>query len=141
VRWSSVLVLTALGCLAQDLESIKAERDPERRSERALDAAERTLSVSRDNYAEGDYKKAMAGVNEIREAVDLARDSLVDSHKNPHKSKYFKRAELRLRELARHLEEFKRESSVDDRPPIDALIAHVNEIHDELLVGILEKKK
>ena len=134
-------MLTALACLAQDLESIRSERDPERRSERALDAAERVLSVSRDNYAEGDYKKALAGVNEIREYVDLARESLVESHKNPHKSKYYKRAELKLRELARHLDEFKKESSVDDRPPIDALIAHVNEIHDELLSGILEKKK
>jgi hypothetical protein len=136
-----LLVLSALVCWSQELDSIKAERDPERRSDRALDWADRLLSVSRDNYAEGDYKKALAGVNEIRESVDLAQKSLMESHKNPHKSKYYKKAELRLRELARHLEEFKRESSVDDRPPIDSLIAHVNEVHDELLTGILEKKK
>jgi hypothetical protein len=135
------LLVTALACSGQDLEAIRSEHDPERRSDRALDAADRTLSVSRDNYAAGDYKKALAGVQEIRDAVDLARDSLLESHKNPRKSKYFKRAELRLRELARHLDEFKRESSVDDRPPIEALIAHVNDLHDELLSGILEKKK
>ena len=141
MRWLWVLTFAALVCGAQELDSIKAERDPERRSDRALDWADRLLSVSRDNYAEGDYKKALAGVNEIRESVDLAQKSLMESHKNPHKSKYYKKAELRLRELARHLEEFKRESSVDDRPPIDSLIAHVNEVHDELLTGILEKKK
>lgn len=135
------MVMAGLGCWGQDLDSIRSDRDPEHRSERALDAAERTLSASRDDYAAGEYKKALAGVNEIRQAVDLARESLVESHKNPRKSKYFKRAELRLRELARHLEEFKRDSAVDDRPPIDSLIAHVNDIHDELLTGILEKKK
>ena len=136
-----VLVLAALACQADDLEAVKSERDAERRSERALNMAERTLTASRDSYAKGEYKTALASVNEIRAAVDLTHKSLVESHKNPHKSKYFKRAEVNLRELSRHLEEFKREASVDDRPPIDALIVHVNEIHDELLARILEKKK
>ncbi len=141
MKWICVVALTALACRAQDLGTAKFEHDPEKRSERALDAADRRLNASRDSYAAGDYKTALAGVNEIRESVDLARQSLADSHKNPRKSKYYKRAELRLRELARHLEEFKQEASIDDRPPIDALIAHVNQIHDELLAGILEKKK
>ncbi len=135
------MIFAALVCRALDLETARSEHDPEKRSERALDYAEGRLEASRDSYASGDYKKAMAGVNDIREAVDLARTSLEESRKNPRKSKYYKRAELRLRELARHLEEFKRESSIDDRPPIDALITHVNQVHDDLLAGILEKKK
>lgn len=140
MKWLCVLVLAVFASPARDLDEVRSERDPGRRSERALDSAQRTLNASRDSYAAGEYKKALAGLDEIRQAVDLARQSLMDSHKNPRKSKFFKRAELNLAELARHLEEFKHESSVDDRPPIEALIAHVNEIHDELLSGILEKK-
>jgi hypothetical protein len=136
-----VLVFALLACPAQDLSAVKSEPDPEKRSDRALDAAERNLGVARDTYAAGDYKTALTGLDEIRAAVDLSRQSLADSHRNPRKSKYYKRAELRTRELARHLEEFARESSVEDRPSIEALVQHVNQVHDELLSGILEKKK
>lgn len=141
MKWIWVVALAVFACRAADLDAVRSEPDLEKRSDRALDLAEKSLGASRDLYSTGDYKKALAGLEEIRQSVDLARDSLVESHKSARKSKYFKRAELRTRGLSRHLEEFARECAVDDRPPVEALVAHVNQFHDDLLSMILEKKK
>ena len=141
MRWICVIALAMLACRAADLDAVKSEPDLEKRSDRALDLADKSLSASRDLYSAGEYKKALAGLEDMRQSVDLARDSLVESHKSPSKSKYFKRAELRLRGLARRLEEFARDCALDDRPAVEALAAHVNQVHDDLLSGILEKKK
>ena len=141
MKWIWVVALILFACRAADLDAVRAEPDLEKRSDRAMDVAEKTLGSARDLYGAGDYKKALAGLEEIRLSVDLARDSLIESKKSPRKSKYFKRAELRMHGLSRHLEEFSRECAVDDRPAVEALVAHVNQIHDDLLSGILEKKK
>jgi hypothetical protein len=139
-RVLAVFAATMLALAAADLEAVKSERDPEKRSERALDFAVKTLSSARQSYSEGEYRKALESVGDIGASVDLAYDSLKASGKEARKSKYFKRAELRLRELSRHLDEFAKEVAVDDRPPIEKVNERAHAVRDEILSGILEKK-
>ena len=91
--------------LAFDLTSITSEPNLEKRSERALDYANLALDAARDHYNAGDYDKSQSDLQEVRDSVELAYQSLSDTGKDPRKDpKFFKRAELRLRELLRRLE-------------------------------------
>jgi hypothetical protein len=78
---------------------------------------------------------------EAGEAVDVAYQALSDTGKNPRNNKYFKRAELRTRELTRRLDGLSQTVGVDDRDPVTKLRDHIAEVHDNLLKGIMSKKK
>ena len=69
-------------CLAFDLAAIKLEPNLERRSERALDNASAAMDLARDASSAGDTEKLKAAVTELRDSVDLAYQSLVDSGKS-----------------------------------------------------------
>jgi len=74
--------------------------------------------------------------------VDLAYSSLSETGKNPRKSpKYFKQAEMQTRELSRKLDDFQHEMSYTDRPSLDKVRLRVQEVHDELLTGLMEGRK
>ena len=60
---------------------------------------------------------------------------LFRSRKSP---KYFKAAEIATRDLVRRLEAFQREMSFEDRPMLEATKKKVQQVHDELLVGLME---
>jgi hypothetical protein len=130
-----------IAAFAFDLAAVSSEPNLERRSERALDNATVALMAAREAYVAGDQAKAQAGLDEVRDSVDLAYQSLKDSGKTPRNNKYYKRAELRTRDLARHLEGLRDTFSLLDRPLVDRVRDHVNEVHDMLLQGILSRKR
>jgi hypothetical protein len=131
----------APGLLRADLKAAMAEKDLERRSKLALDNAEVVLQAAKAAYQQGDIDKTKAAITEIQESVDLAYKSLDDTHKNPRKSpKYFKSAELTTRDLLRRLDTFDHDMSYDDRPILKPLKDRVQQVHDDLLVGLMEGK-
>jgi hypothetical protein len=133
-----ILVLT----LAFDLTAIQSEPNLEKRSERALDYANLALDAARDDYNSGNYDKSQNELQEVCDSVDLAYQSLSDSGKDPRKDpKFFKRAELRTRELLRRLEGVGQGMSQVDRGTLDKVRERVSEVHDNLLNGIMSKKK
>ncbi len=78
---------------------------------------------------------------EVRESVEIAENSLRETGKNPRKSpKYFKHAEIETRSLLKRIESFQDEMGVADRPTLDALRTKVQQVHDDLLMGIMEGK-
>src|ERR1700683_2663707 len=100
-----MMYLILVLALAFDLTSVTTEPNLEKRSERALDYANLALDAARDHYNAGDYDKSQNDLQEVRDSVDLAYQSLSDTGKDPRKDpKFFKRAELRTRELLRRLE-------------------------------------
>lgn len=136
MQWILVLAL------AFDLAAVKSEPNLEKRSERALDNAYMALTAARDAYEHGDTAKTQSALEEVGESVDLAYDSLSQTGKDPRKSpKYFKRAEMKTRELLRHLDELRESMSLVDRGPLDRVRAHISDIHDNLLQGLLTKTK
>jgi hypothetical protein len=133
-----ILVLT----LAFDLTAIQTEPNLEKRSERALDYANMALDAARDDYNSGNYDKSQNELQEVCDSVDLAYQSLSDTGKDPRKDpKFFKRAELRTRELLRRLEGVGQGMSQVDRGTLEKVRARVAEVHDNLLNGIMSKKK
>ena len=141
------LILPMLLCLAPaallraDLAAAKAEPNLERRSKLALDNAAVALKAARAAYNGGENAKLAPLIAEVGESVGLAATSLKETGKNPRKSpKYFKHAEIETRALLKKIESFQDEMNVADRPTLDALRTRVQEVHDDLLMGIMEGK-
>jgi hypothetical protein len=135
-------VLLLAGVVRADLGPAKAEPNLEKRSKLALDNAEQALKAARQEYAKGDDARVAALATEIRESVELAGASLQETGKNPRKSpKWFKRAEIETRDLLRRLDAFQQEMSMADRGVLDPVKAKVQQVHEELLLGVMEGKR
>jgi hypothetical protein len=128
--------------LALDLNSVKQEPNLERRSDLALDHANEQLDTAREAFNSNDNSKMQSALAEITDSVNLSYQSLLDTGKDARRSpKFFKRAELRTRDLVRRLEGLEHAVDVDSRAYVDRVKDRVSEIHDELLKSIMSKKK
>ena len=140
--WGLALALALGGAalpLRADLKAALAEKDLGRRSKLALDNAQAALQAARSAYGQGDMEKTKASVGEVQESVELAFQSLNDTHKNPRKSpRWFKNAELTTRDMLRRLDTFDHDMSYEDRPILKPLKDKVQQVHDDLLVGLME---
>ena len=134
--------LAAVAPAAADLSKAKAEQNLERRSKLALENAALELKAARDAYNNGQMDKVTAHVAEIGESVQLAYDALKETNKDPRKSpKWFKNAEIATRDLERKLETFQDDMSYNDRAGLDPVKAKIQQVHDDLLLGLMEGKK
>jgi hypothetical protein len=146
VLWGMAITLGlgAVGVRAAsaDLGAARAEANLEKRSKLALDNAQAALKAARAAYDKGDNAAVDAALEEVRQSVDLAQDSLEQTGKNPRDHpKYFKQAEITTRDLLRKMETFQQEMSYVDRPLVEGVKARIQQVHDELLVGVMEGKK
>ena len=131
-----------IACLAFDLASVRQEPNLERRSELALDNADTALTNAREAYKAGDFEKTKTAADEIEESVTLAYDSLRETGKDPRRSpKFFKRAEMATRQLLRRIDGLLESMSVADRPALLVVRDRVSDVHDDLLNGIMKKRK
>ncbi len=126
--------------LAADLNSVKNEPNLEHRSEMALDYANQSIDAARDAYNAGDVAKMQAALAQVSDAVDVSYEALSETGKNPRNNKYFKRAELRTRELVRRLDGLAQTVNFEDREPVSKVRDHVADVRDNLLKGIMSKK-
>ena len=143
MTWRLLLgIVLVSGVLRADLQQAKAEPNLGKRSALALDNAFNALTQARDAYTKGENAKVETFTKEIIESVALAETSLHATGKNPRKSpKWFKRAEGSTRELLRRLDSFQQDMDASDRPMLDAVKAKVQQVHDDLLLGVLEGKE
>ena len=133
--WAVVMAGALLGA---DLAAVKAEPNLEKRSEKALVYAGEVVTAMRAELDSNNVEKIKTQLVEFQAAVDLSVDSLAATGKNARRSpKYFKRAEVRLRELLRRLETFKRDMPFDDRPALDDVLTHVGKKIDGLVEATL----
>jgi hypothetical protein len=130
------------GLAHADLKAALAERDLGRRSKLALDNASSALKEARAAYEKGDNAKVAAAAAEIQESVDLAYDSLKSTGKDPRRSpKWFKHAEIETRDLLKKVETLQHDLNFQDRPMLDKVKTRVQQVHDELLTGLMEGRK
>ncbi|SRR5258708_7033797 len=128
--------------LAFDLAAVRQEPNLEHRSELALDNADAALTGAREAYKAGDFEKTKTQAEELEESVTLAYDSLRDTGKDPRRSpKVFKRAEMATRQLLRRIDGLIESMSVADRAALLVVRDRVSDVHDDLLNGIMKKKK
>ena len=141
MAWLSIALLAAL-LYATDLGTIKQEPNLERRSDLALQYASTALDTAREAYTAGDLDKTEAAFEEVGFSVDLAYDSLGQTGKDPRRSpKFFKRAEVSTRQLLRRLDGMMESMSLADRSLVEKVRDRVADIHENLLKGIMSKKK
>jgi hypothetical protein len=128
-------------CLAFDLTAIKLEPNLERRSDRAIENASIAMDAAREAAGAGDIAKVKASLEELQDSVDLAYQSLVDSGKSARRNpKFFKKAELKTRELMRRLEGLAQSVDSDDRTLVESVRDRVSKVHDDLIQDIMQKK-
>ena len=127
--------------LVFNLASVRNEPNLEKRSELALDNANTALDQAREAYQAGDGKQVEAALGEVAESVTLAYQSLDETGKDAHRSRFFKRAELRTRELVRRIEGLREAASFEDRSQFERVRDKVADVHDNLLKRIMGKRK
>ena len=141
-----VLALTAFtavpGLLHADLRTALAEPDLGKRSKLALDNAAAALKTAREAYSKDNKDALTAAATEIVDSVNLASESLKATGKNPRRSpKWFKQAEIATRDLLKKIDTLQHDMSFEDRNVLDKAKARTQEVHDELLLGLMEGKK
>jgi hypothetical protein len=125
-----------------DLQKALKESNLEKRSKLALENATDALEAAREAYTNGDNAGVSARAAEITASVELAQLSLEKTGKNPRRSpKWFKRAEIATRDLVRKIETFQQAMSYTDRHLLDQTKTRIQEVHDQLLLGLMEGKK
>jgi hypothetical protein len=133
-------ISTVLG--AMDLSSAKKEPDPEKRFEKALDVAEEALKEARTLPAAGgsidDLEKDMTT---MVGGIELSLQSLHDTGKRPNKlERFYKRGEMRTREMLRQLQNLIQAIAFESRPPAEKAQGRLNEMHEEFLLGVMGGK-
>ena len=144
MRWimAGALLLLVAGVSLADLDQARAEPNLEKRSKLALDNAVAALKEAREAYKAGDMQKMTAKASEVQESAELAFTSLVKTGKDPRKSpKWFKRAEIESRDLLRSIETLEHDMSLDDRVILEKAKKKVQQVHDDLLTGLMEGGK
>lgn len=135
------VVLLSTAVFGADLRQARAEPKLEKRAKLALDNATAMLQAARDAYRKGDNAAVSAAAAELRESVDLAFSSLDDTHKDPRRfPRWFKYAEIQTRDLLRKLDAFQSAMDFQDRPLLDKVKEDIQQVHDKLLLGLMEGK-
>lgn len=124
-----------------DLAAVKAEPDPNHRSELALMNADEKIDAARQAYMAGNETAEAADIREVADSVVLCYAALEESHQTPRKSKYYKKAELKVSALMRRLDALRDEVNYDFRPQVDVALKKVSDIHDDLLSDIMSRRK
>jgi hypothetical protein len=139
-----LFVAFAAAALAQQptWDAVKAEADPEKQSQMALELAQAGVDGIVDAYRQGLPEQARAMSARIVEAVELSLKALEASGKNARsRPKHFKRAEIATRKLARSLEGAQRQLIYDERQDLEPVIRRVEAINAEILSKIMETRR
>ncbi len=134
-------LLLALLLAFADIAAVKSEPDLNRRSELALANADQAIDEARKASQAGDDKALEAALQEVDESVAVCVDALEQTHSAPRKSKYYKRAEMKMNALLRRLTGLQDRVGYESRDRVTAIIKKLSDAHDELLSEIMSKKK
>ena len=114
---------------------LKAEHDPAKRIEKALDLAGEAFDHARASYGSGDVHKG----DEQLDYMTAALNECVNSLDVAHKARYYKKAELKIAFLQRRMEGLVEDISVNDRGWADYTDRKLEEIHEKVLNGVMRK--
>lgn len=114
---------------------VTGERNPGKRSEIAIDAAERSLDQARAHYQAGQEQQ---GEDQL-DLISKLADECLSSTEQARKSKFWKKSELRIAALNRRVRSFAEELSYNQRDKANQLAAHLDSVHEKLLAGVMKK--
>src|SRR5689334_18304177 len=117
------------------LAELKAEHDPAKRSEMALNIADSAFDNARDFYVKGEIDKGDAQLEQMTTVLDECVVSLAEAHK----AKFYKKAELKVAYLLRRMEGLMDDIDLPQRGWAEQSERIVEEIHDKILDGVMRK--
>jgi hypothetical protein len=146
MRWMWIALFSlsslAVNLPAADLASIEQEPNLERRNQLAIDYAGEALNMARAAYQASDLDKTEAALKDVGDAVELAYHSLQETGREGRRDpKLLKRMELATRALLRRIEGMADSMNYQDRAVAEKVRDRVAAVHDDLLDGIMGKKK
>jgi hypothetical protein len=137
------LSLAAWAAAGDDQAQIKAkaqaEKDPIKRAQLEIRLAQFRLDGAQKAYEEGMHDKGLAELKEMMALVQDAHNRMFETGRNPRKKpKGFKEAEIKFREMTRRLKDLRLSIPVDDRDPLDGMIAKISKMQERLLKGLMQ---
>jgi hypothetical protein len=114
---------------------VKNEHNPVKRFDIAIDLADQSVDHARSAYKGGDQKLAETELD----LVAVLADDCLHSAEEVHKSKYWKKAELKIAALRRRVNSLTDDLGYDQRDKAKELSEHLDSIHDKLLSGVMGK--
>lgn len=137
----SLALLGSWASLHADTDVLIKETNLEKRSQLALEHADKAIDQARQAYAEGELQSFKVGLTDAANLAQLSYKSLQDTGKAARKNpKFWKRAELKLRTLARRVDSLARDVSIEDRHLVQGLEKEIHQLHDLVLNDIMTKK-
>jgi len=136
-------------CLAQEKEDKRAKQlenekrkldrttSPANRAKSLMKIAEITLSYMGDAANAGEFSEMNTFVEQYRQTVTSARDTMLKSGLDPHKkSGGYKAVEIALRKQIRNLQDIARLVPVDNRQPLEETEDLVMKIREEFIQAL-----
>ncbi|HZS56679.1 MAG TPA: hypothetical protein VFA65_19895 [Bryobacteraceae bacterium] len=117
------------------LTEIKAERDPTKRSEKALSFADAAFDNAREDYNKGQINKGDADLENMMSALEECLSSLDAAHK----ARNYKKAEMNVALLQRRLKGLLDDIALQQRGWAEYTQRKLDELHDKLLDGVMRK--
>jgi site-specific recombinase len=131
-----LLCLLACGASAQSLlADLTLEHDPLRRSDKALEFAGAAFDNARVFYTRGEIEKGDAELDDMTKALNQCVASLQVAHK----SKFYKKAELKVAYLQRRMQGLMDDIELQKRGWAEYTQRKLDEIHEKLLDGVMRK--
>jgi type II secretory pathway pseudopilin PulG len=141
MRRESLLAAALLGLLPglalADLSRARAEQNLERRARLAWENAALQVKAASKSYGSGDWAETIRALEEVRDSLELARQSLEAAVRNPRNSRSYKNFEVRTREVLKHLGALHERMSFEERRQIEPLIENIRKIHDDALWAVM----
>lgn len=132
------LLLLATGFLSSGqipMAELKSERDPVKRSDRALAIADQAFDNAKGFYGNGAIQKGDAQLEDMMNALNECVSSLSEAHK----SRFYKKPELRVANLQRRLQGLLDEIGAEERGWAEYTQRKLAETHDKLLNGVMSR--
>jgi hypothetical protein len=117
------------------LPDLRAVRDPAKRSERALAFADAAFDNARGFYAKGEIENGDAQLDDMTSALTECVRSLAVARK----PQLYKKAELKVAFLQRHMQALVSDIELQKRGWAVYTERKLDEIHDKLLDGVIRK--
>lgn len=116
---------------------LRRTTDPVRRTKVYIQISELLISFMGDSARAGNFEQMDEHVEEYRTAVTDARDTMVNSGRDPaRRSAGFRELEIALRQHVRRLNDIGSLLTFEYREPIEGLITEVAGIRDELIKAL-----
>lgn len=133
----SLLIATfgSVGQAQSFLDELKAQHDPAKRSEMALNLADTAFDNARDYYAKGEIEQGDAQLENMTNALN----ECVVSAETAHKPRFYKKAEQNVATLQRRIKTLLDDLELQKRGWAEYTDRKLEEIHEKLLAGVMRK--